>query len=386
MITRLCVILFIVFTSHISAAQNEFSFGYVYRKDDPAFKISRAYTGLIFKDQKQARDAVLSAVKDVRIQGRAAGIKFSVKEFAVETDIVSTLNNAVSKGTQVLIMDVPLADLIAASKALASQPVLLINARHREVSLRDEHCSKWMFHTLPSQRMLADGLSQFLKKRNWDRILVLKGKTSKDGESSRIFSASARKFGLNIIDIREFTLSNNPVKRGENNVALLTGGKYDVVYLADSQGDFSRYVPFQTYLARPVIGDEGLIASAWHWTFERYGAPQLNQRFFKRVERRMQSGDWAAWAGVSAVVTAIVRTGSTELEKIIKFINSDKFILDGYKGYPSSFRSWNNQLRQPVLLHTHNAVIENTPIDGFLHQRNNLDTLGLDKSESKCKF
>ena len=69
-----------------------------------------------------------------------------------------------------------------------------------------------------------------------------------------------------------------------------------------------------------------------------------------------------------------------------KFMKSKKFALDGFKGPRLSFRSWNNQLRQPILLSTHNALIKKTPIEGFLHEKNNLDTLGIDEAESKCNF
>ena len=67
-------------------------------------------------------------------------------------------------------------------------------------------------------------------------------------------------------------------------------------------------------------------------------------------------------------------------------MTSDAFTLDTYKGTPGNFRPWNNQLRQAVLLHTHNAVIARAPIEGFLHQTNNLDTLGRDRPESACRF
>lgn len=52
---------------------------------------------------------------------------------------------------------------------------------------------------------------------------------------------------------------------------------HDVVNLADSIGEFGRYVPFGTYFTRTIVGSEELIASGWHWTWERHGAPQFNQ-------------------------------------------------------------------------------------------------------------
>jgi len=43
---------------------------------------------------------------------------------------------------------------------------------------------------------------------------------------------------------------------------------------------------------------------------------------------------------------------------------------------PGNFRPWNGQLRQPILLHTERAVIAVAPVEGFLHHRNTLDSLG----------
>jgi hypothetical protein len=41
---------------------------------------------------------------------------------------------------------------------------------------------------------------------------------------------------------------------------------------------------------------------------------------------------------------------------------------------------------QPILLGTDNWVVERAPIEGSLHQKNKLDTLGFDERESRCKI
>jgi ABC transporter substrate binding protein (PQQ-dependent alcohol dehydrogenase system) len=159
-----------------------------------------------------------------------------------------------------------------------------------------------------------------------------------------------------------------------------------VILLADEYGEFGRYVPYATYLPRPVVGSEGLVPSAWHWTWERHGAPQLNQRFDKIAGHPMSDEDWAAWAAVRAVVEAIARAKSTEVARLREVMVDAEFTFDLYKGFPGSFRHWDHQLRQAVLLHTHNAVIDLAPLPGFLHERNNLDTLGIDERESRCRL
>ena len=182
-------------------------------------------------------------------------------------------------------------------------------------------------------------------------------------------------------------LNNDPRQRANNNIALLTSGdNFDVVYLADSEGEFGRYVPFNVQKARPVVGSEGLGASAWHWTWERHGAPQLNQRFDRIAGRRMQPMDYAAWTAVRSVIEAVARKQTTDVSELRGFLVSDSFTLDAYKGAPGNFRRWDQQLRQAILLHTGNAVISRAPLEGFLHEKNTLDTLGTDRRESDCRI
>jgi len=174
-------------------------------------------------------------------------------------------------------------------------------------------------------------------------------------------------------------LSNDPRLRDQTNIPILTGGiDYDVVFIADELGEVGRYIPYNTLDPRPVVGSEGLTASAWHWTWERHGAPQLDQRFDRSAGRRMVDADWAAWAAVKSVVAAIVRTGSTDVPGLAARLTDADFTLDMYKGSPGSFRPWDHQLRQAILLHTHNAVGACAPMDGFVHETNNLDIDDLD--------
>ncbi len=112
--------------------------------------------------------------------------------------------------------------------------------------------------------------------------------------------------------MRPFVLGNDPRERGENNVRLLTGGvSYDVVFVADASRQFAPFVPYNTMDPRPIVGSEGLVASAWHIYWERQGAPQLNRRFARRAGRPMSDEDWATWVAVRAVIDATVRNRAT---------------------------------------------------------------------------
>jgi len=188
------------------------------------------------------------------------------------------------------------------------------------------------------------------------------------------------------VDTREFVLGSDPRKRGQNNVALLTGrADYDVVFVADASGDFAKEVPYQVSKPRPVAGGAGLVPDWWHWGWDRHGAPQLNGRFQKRAKRLMTGYDWAGWMAVKAIVEALLRTGSTDFATLAAFIRGQDIVLDGFKGNRLSFRPWSGQLRQPVFVTTGEWVVARAPLEGFLHAKNDLDTLGVDERENLCR-
>ena len=235
--------------------------------------------------------------------------------------------------------------------------------------------------------MQTDAMAQFLVLKKWRSILLLEGPRPDDKLLSAAFQASAKRFGLKIVEKRGFVLSNDPRQRDQGNTGLLTAGAdYEAVFVADTDGEFARSVPYRTVLPRPVIGSEGLVAEGWHWAWERHGAPQLTGRMMKQAGRHPSSPDWAAWIAVKSVVEAVVRTDNAAFDKLVAYLAGDEITIDGFKGNRLGFRPWDRQLRQPILIATHNAVIERAPIQGFLHQTNNMDTLGFDRRDSQCKF
>ncbi len=376
--------------SEDALAQDTFSFVYLQRSDDPFYAPHRAYTGLTLRNRHRPLDGAKTAQREGRILGRLMKLRFELVEHWIEPGenpiaAVESLHQSV--GAAVFLLDLPLADFETLKPLLSRRDLIFFNIRHRNDRLRGIDCAAGLFHTLPSNAMVADALAQFLFKKDWRKVLLLVGEEDADRILGDAFRQSAQKFRLKVVDQRDFVLSNDPRQRDQNNIALLTSGKeYDVVFLADSVGEFGRYVPYNVRKPRPVIGSEGLIADAWHWTWERHGAPQLNQRFDRIAKRKMQDTDYAGWAAVRSVTEAVVRTKSTDISTLRAYMTSDEFNFDAYKGVPANFRPWDHQMRQPILLHTGNAVIERAPIEGFLHEKNNLDTLGPDWRESDCSM
>jgi ABC transporter substrate binding protein (PQQ-dependent alcohol dehydrogenase system) len=233
-----------------------------------------------------------------------------------------------------------------------------------------------------------DALTQYLVSRKWSNLLVLEGPLPADAIMTKALENSAKKFGARIVARQQFKPGTDPREREKNDPALLTSGSrdYDVVFVADSEFDFVRRVPYHTVRARPVVGSIDLEPMAWHWTWEHNGAPQVNSRFEKRSGgRHMEGLDWAAWIAVKMVVQATLRTRSTDFETQRKFILGEGS-FDGNKGLAVSVRPWDHQLRQAVLLASPYTVVASPPVEGFLHKTNDLDTLGDDAPESPCKL
>ena len=364
--------------------------GYLEIAGDERYEDKRSYAGIQVRRRWRPVAGAELAVRGTRVLRRALKVAFTLERGTAETAsaLVGEIERlAADKGVRFFLIDAPAAALGAVAEATRDKELLLFNVSEAADSLRGDRCQANLMHAIPSHAMVTDALSQYLVAKKWRDILVLERPLAEDAAFVRAFENSARRFGVRIAAKRDFVLGNDPREREKNNLVLITAGvDYDAVFLADSDGEFGRYVPMQTALPRPVIGTEGLIAEAWHWSWERHGAPQLNQRFDKRAGRRMAAPDWAAWTAVKAIVEAVVRTRSTEFADIVAYLKGDELTLDAYKGNPVSFRPWDNQLRQPILLHTHNAVVERAPIAGFLHPTQNMDTLGYDRGDGMCRF
>jgi ABC transporter substrate binding protein (PQQ-dependent alcohol dehydrogenase system) len=373
-----------------AAERAPFAIGYLEIADDPRYAETRNYTGLKLKTVKRPYPGAEAALRESRVVGRALGLKLRLER--AEAANPSELADAARKlrdeaGIRFFIVDADAGALLALADALRGYGMLLFNVSETADRLRRADCRANLMHVIPSRAMLSDAMAQYLVLRDWRRVLLLRGERPEDTDLAEAFQRSAAKFGLKIAAAKDFVLSNDPRERGQNNIRLLTAEPdHDVVFLADSYGEFGRYVPYQTYLPRPVVGSEGLQAAAWHWAWERHGAPQLNQRFEKQAGREMRDADWAAWAAVRLIVEALIRTQSTDFEALVAYLKGEDLTFDAYKGNPASFRPWNNQLRQPILLHTHNAVAARAPLDGFLHRTDVLDTLGIDEPESDCRL
>ena len=296
----------------------------------------------------------------------------------------SALKAEVDAGAHFIILDLP-AELVAGLAEMAKDlPVMLINATApRRQPAHRVFPRPAAFRPLgPHARGCAYPVSALAEL---DARLVLVGEHPRDAVVADAFAKSATRLRIGIADTRPFTLAADPKHREQNNIKLLTGGtSYDVVFVADTRGEFGRYIPYETNLPRPVVGSVGLMPLAWHWAFERDGATQVSSRFDKMTGRKMSGEDWSVWIATKAILTAYTKIAEHSAAALANFMRSDAMRLDGSKGVSLNFRDWDGQLRMPVMLATSDAVIAVAPIEGYLHRDNTLDTLGTDRAEFRC--
>jgi ABC transporter substrate binding protein (PQQ-dependent alcohol dehydrogenase system) len=112
----------------------------------------------------------------------------------------------------------------------------------------------------------------------------------------------------------------------------------------------------------------------------------LQSRFAKAQHRAMTALDMQAWTAGRLVGEAAARTHSADPTTLVAFIKGPDFSVAAFKGQKLTLRDWNLQLRQPILLFDGRNTVSVSPQEGFLHQFSELDTLGLDRPETKCKL
>ena len=285
-----------------------------------------------------------------------------------------------------LILDAPADALVTIADLPEAASAILFNSASADMSLRGENCRANLLHSLPSYQMRSDALMQFARARRWDKLALIAGTHPQDVAFADALRHSAAKFGMALRAKKTWAFDADMRRNAAQEVPLFTQelGKHDLLLIADELGDFGRYIAYNTWLPRPVAGSEGLVPSAWAPVVEQWGAAQLQSRFHDLAARPMRSRDYAAWAAVRSIGEAVTRTNSADPVTLRGYILSEKFELAGFKGRPLSYRPWNGQLRQPIPLVTPRALTAQAPLEGYLHQRNEMDTLGLDAPESAC--
>lgn len=336
------------------------------------------------------------ANQEINTTGKFLGRQYTLDVISLPagSDVAARAQQLLAGGPAVIVADLDADDLLALADLPAAKDALILDTRTIDDRLRQEDCRKNVFHLLPSRAMRTDALAQFLATKRWTNWFLLQGPTKEDDAYAADVRRAAGRFGGHIVGSRTYNYDpgSRRVDTGfqqiQTQMPLATQNVpyYDVLFAADETDLFGDYLPYNTYDARPIVGTEGLVATAWHPSFQEYSALQMQHKFKLFAHRPMTERDYGGWLAVRIVGEAVIRSGKTTPAELHDFLTSDQFEVAGFKGEGLTFRRWDQQLRQPVLLAQALMVVSMSPQEGFLHPTNLTDTLGFDEPETKCHF
>jgi ABC transporter substrate binding protein (PQQ-dependent alcohol dehydrogenase system) len=334
------------------------------------------------------------AIADNNTTGRFLDQRFSLQDVSLEEgqDAAAAAGLLRNSGISLVIADLPGDDLLKAADA--NRDILFFNAGALDDRLRGEDCRANVIHTAPTRSMFADALAQYLAWKKWRRWLLVAGSHERDRLFADALKRAAARFGAKVVQERTFEdaggarRTDSGITQIQRRIPVFTQSapEYDVLVAADESEVFAAYLPYHTWDARPVAGSAGLMPKSWDAAHEQWGASQLQSRFVAMFSRPMTERDWNAWAAARMIGEAAARGHGESLEAMIAFFKSPEFSLAAFKGQRLTLRDWNLQLRQPILLTDGRIVVSVSPQEGFLHQVSDLDTLGYDRPETKCKL
>lgn len=328
-------------------------------------------------------------IAEINTAGAFLGYRFELQ--SVNLDAGQSPDDALRK-SKIVIADLKAEDLKKLAALPAAEGALILDMRTRTDRLRQEDCRANTFHLLPSNAMRTDALAQYLIFKRWKKWFLLKGTGPEDPEYAADIERSAKRYGARIVDTRTYAYSGGArrVDTGyqqiQSQMPLATAdvAEHDIVFLADTRDAFGDYLPYETTSPRPVVGTQGLVATAWSAAFQEYSALQMQARFERAYKRPMLEADYGGWLAARIVGEAVIRSRRVEAKALAGFVRSPDFSVAAFKGQALTFRPWDQQLRQPVPLSTSKMVVSMSPQDAFLHPGYLTDSLGFDAPETKC--
>lgn len=335
------------------------------------------------------------ALDDNNTTGRFLGQHYALVDVKLRAgdDPRAALAGLVTQQVRLVLTDAPAAQVMQLADAARDQGVTLFNVATPDDALRGAECRADVINVAPSRDMLADALAQYLVWKRWTRWLLVRGSHPGDIALADAYRRAARRFGARIVqervykDTGESRQSDSGLVLTQQQLPVFTQGApdYDVLVAADESEVFAGYLPYRTWDPRPVAGSAGLRPVSWDPSSESWGGAQLQDRFTRIFHRRMTPRDMQAWTAVRMVGEAASHAGA-DTRAIMTYMKGPAFAIGAYKGQKLTLRPWDWQLRQPILLSDGRNVVSVSPQPGFLHQVTELDTLGIDRPESTCKF
>jgi ABC transporter substrate binding protein (PQQ-dependent alcohol dehydrogenase system) len=335
-------------------------------------------------------------IKDDNTTGRFLNQRYTLKEVIVPAGggVKAAAKALIAAGVKLIVADLTEPRLLEIAALPEAKDAIIFNSAAEDDDLRVANCRPNLFDIIPSRAMKADALAQYLVVKQWPRWVLVSGTSAGDKAFAAAIRRAAKRFGGKIVEERTYSYAagSRRTDTGEAQIQRqmveLTQRlpDYDVMIVADEAQVFGDYLPFRTWNPRPVAGTQGLVPTAWHRSTEQWGGTQLQHRFTALAGRWMYERDYAGWVGVRAFGEAVSQVGKLDTAAIKAYLLSDAFQLGAFKGVGLTFRRWDQQMRQPILLSSPLMLVSVSPQEGFLHPVTNLDTLGHDAPETQCRL
>jgi ABC transporter substrate binding protein (PQQ-dependent alcohol dehydrogenase system) len=373
------------------AQPENFVIGYLRRAENRT-----AISRLDLPAENDGQAGAQAGLDDDNVTGEFLGQNFTLESRRLKPgeDAGQALAELEAKGARFILADLSAQKLLEAADSPAGAGALLFNIGAPDEVLREESCRANVIHVAPSRAMLADALAQYLLWKQWRKWLLVVGSHDEDRLFAEAIKRAATRFGGKIVEERMFADAGG-ARRADSGVALVqkqipaftqNAPAHDVLVAADESAVFADYLPYRSWDPRPVAGSAGLVPTAWDPSYEQAGATQLQQRFERRFMRRMSALDMNGWTAARMIGEAAAHDSAGDVGAAKAWFLSKDFALAAFKGQKLTVRDWNLQLRQPVLLSDGRNVVSVSPQEGFMHQFSELDTLGLDRPETKCRL
>ena len=296
----------------------------------------------------------------------------------------------------------------------AREGVIFLNTMSRSEALRGSRCHRLTFHVEGSLAMYTDAIGQWLisgaKKTRWGfltpdsgagaemerlakRALERNRGTAVAREvvppSTRDYRGAFAKLAKAGPDVLIINLSGPPLLTALAQFTEL-GLEVHVAGAAMETLEFWRAEP--TTLT-------GVWPALWFYGFRKYSGRELNKRLAERLGHPAESHAWASYTAMKAVWEAVLKGGRSDATGLVSFFEQGRGV-DAHKGVPLTFRPWDHQLRQPLMVLRSKVPppgkprwdifdeVDEVPLRGTPGESRAavLDTLGLSATESQCKF
>lgn len=299
-------------------------------------------------------------------------------------------------------------------EASVREGVVFLNTMSRSEALRGARCHRLTFHIEASLAMYTDAVGQWLvrgaKQARWG---FLTPETEAGMEMERLAKRTVGRYGGNVV-AREVVAANTRDYRAS--LEGLVKGDPDVIIINLAGPSLLAVLAQYTELGlKPQVAGAsmettefwqaepkkltGVWPALWFYGFRKYSGRELNKRLSERLGHPADSHAWASYTAVKAVWEALLRGGRSDASGLVSFFEQEGGI-DAHKGVPLTFRSWDHQLRQPLMV-LRCAIpapgkprwdifdeVGEVPLRGTPGETRAavLDSLGLSAAESKCEF